>query len=333
MKSNSVINTLRLTSKRRSHPAVFLVSISLLLLIYYSFTIVADWKFSPDVQVLQSVLDIYPFQEFNEALLDNSVVVWVIYKLRGDSSAYSYLYSFYWMAFITKWIILYRIYGFLVAVSITILFFFSFDLNQARLSISLSLVLLSYVCWGRSRFFSLLFLMLGFVSHVPFAVSLVGFYFLRLVPIKFAVIAISLLVSLTYSLLSLIEDSPAGRFIGYLEPMDGAEMTKFFSVTIMLLIVYRKYLSREHLMGAIGLILVSILSGVFGLINISGRSSELAAINILLIGNLPGITGFCESKSMRQRRLLFVLFISLLFFLYRFTQWVIMGNVPPPANL
>jgi hypothetical protein len=170
------------------------------------------------------------------------------------------------------------------------------------------------------------------MSHLPFALALVTFYSLNKVSIKYIGIALISGLCLVYYLYTIIEASPAGRFIGYFDPMDGAEMTKFFLVALALLYIYRADLNRGHIIGSLILILISIISGLWGLINISGRTSELAALSILLVANLPVKLSTKKDEAQLKKRSFAALYVSILFFVYRFTQWVILGNVPPPAS-
>lgn len=323
---------LKKTKSSEAKLVVFVALSAILVMGFYLSTVASNWIYSPDIIVLRRVLDIYPFTDLYLALLDNSAVIWAIYILRGASLSYMYLDTFYWLAFILKWLVLYRIYGWVTALTIIILFYFTFDMNQARLSLSMSFLLLSYLYIDRNRITSLTLSILGFMSHLPFAFVLVTFYSLCKVSIKYIAIALIAGMCLVYYLYTVIEASPAGRFIGYFDPMDGAEMTKFFLVALALLYIYRANLNRGHIIGSLILILISIISGLWGLINISGRTSELAALSILLVANLPITFSTKKDNAQLQKRSFAALYVAILFFVYRFTQWVILGNVPPPAS-
>jgi hypothetical protein len=309
----------------RTRVAYELLTAAALFLLFFGMTIAVNWRFSVDLAVLQDVIEIYPFS--NEPLLalaDNSAVIWLIIQLNEFIEPNSLLRIVYSFAFVAKTLLLLRYFGPSATISLTLLFFFAIDLNQARMSLAISLLLLAWSCSIRGALFCpMIFVAAAAVCHYPAAILITIFY--SVARYKYISISIFLGVILAGLAISANPDTPVIRYLAYFES-NGDSSAMFFIITALVIWVYWRRLLMLQRLAAVAATIISFLTRDF--VNLSGRISELAAIIVLLCA-------FSFGQRMKEERLIrseIILLVSIIFFSYRFNQWVIMGNIPIPSN-
>lgn len=323
------MTTPTLAAARRSSPMAVgeAAGVSALLLLGYLFmTVGADWRYSVDLQVLNDVVAIYPFpDDLLSAIIDNSALVWLVLKFSWLATPETLLQVIYVTAFALKTSVLLRYFGLLPTLAFTTLLFFSIDLNQARMSIALSLMVLAWSAEQRRAYVTgCLLALLAAACHYPGTAVFALFYLAGRHP-KMATIAIVLATFAGVALI-LSPESPALRYLAYLESDGDDGSAFFFVVTALLTMLYWGRLSP--LQRTIAAIATGLAFATRDLVNLSGRVSELAAMAVMLCAFASPVRRK-EALNADQASMV----IAVLFFAYRFTQWVVMGQVPLPSNL
>ena len=306
---------------------VLIVTYLGLLLLFFMFTVGANWKYSVDLQVLKDVAGIYPFaNDPAGALADNSFLVWISLAFGPVLAVNTTLASLYVLAFALKTALLLRYFGLSATLALTLLFFFSVDLNQARLSLCLSMLLLAWHTQNQRRTLrAAIFVVLGVLFHYPAGATLLAFYFVTRYPTATFIAAGAAGIGAVVAMFS--EDSPLIRYLIYFNvDSDNSTASSFYLITLSLVLIYWKRLSKVQAVIALSAVLVSFVAR--DLVNLSGRLAELTALCVATSSFIMG----GHRRELVRRSNLFLL-IAAAFFLYRFNQWVIQGNMPMPSNL
>ncbi len=295
-------------------------------LFFIGMTTAVDWKFSVDLKVLQDVIAIYPFA--NEPLLalaDNSAIIWLALQAPSSIDPSLLLKLIYSGAFVFKTILLLRYFGAAPTISFTLLFFFAIDLNQARMSLARSLLLLAWSYSTRGKLFTpVLFVTAGAICHYPGTIVIAVFYLIA----HHKTISIFVFSGLLTSGIAMFAnpESPALRYLAYFENTSNDGTAMFFIVTALIVWMYWWRLSTLQRFVSVAATAISFATR--DLVNLSGRISVLVAVIVLLCA-------FTLNQRTKKERLIrseIILLIGVIFFSYRFTQWVIMGKVPIPSN-
>lgn len=295
-------------------------------LIFLIMTIGADWRYSVDLQVLRDVTQIYPFtNDFISALADNSTLVWLVVQWPNIVDIDFFLKSIYIFAFFLKTSVLFKLFGSIAGLSFSSLFFFSIDLNQARMSLAISFLLFAWWSWNMRYFFiAYILLVVSVFCHYPGALTILLFYLAGRFP-KLAIGGFTLAIAAVVAMMT-DADAPIFRYLAYFEGTANEGTAFFFIVTGLLYVLFRHRLSLFQCMVSIIAIIISFLFRE--LLNLSGRVSELTATAILLAAFLKPPN---RLKKLNVEHI--ALIIGILFFAYRFIQWVIFNKIPIQSNL
>ncbi len=213
-------------------------------------------------------------------------------------------------------------------VLIVLLFcYFTIILNQFRFAFAISLFLVVFESIKEEKYLkSILFFLLAFISHLFAGVwfSLIFlFYFLdgRSFKTKFLVFSITVLGIIFF--LQTVEVGP--RYLGYLLEVGSVSSKTYLFTFLYLLLFIRKVNNYIQPLLVSTAILVFVTSS---LPSISGRLGELSIMTMILFqGN--------ERIQLRDNnyQMLIGLFLALLFFAYRFNNWIIKGTVDIPTEI
>lgn len=311
----------------RPSTGVLIAVYSCFIIIYLVFTSGTNWKYSIDLQVLKDVAGIYPFTDDPiAALADNSFLVWISLVFDRIVAVDTSLELLYLFAFALKTALLLRYFGLSSTLALTLLFFFAIDLNQARLSLCLSMLLLAWNNHTKQRIVpAVVFSIFGMVLHYPAGAALMLFYFVTRYPKATSIVAIASGSGAALAMFS--EDSPLIRYLIYFNADSNDNTTSsFFLIALSLVILYWRRLSTAQAAIALGAVFISFISRDF--LSLSGRLAELTSVNICIYSFIVG-----RDRSEATCRSNLLLFVATGFFLYRFNQWVIQGNMPLPSNI
>lgn len=303
-----------------------LITFCALTTLFLLLTFLSGWRYSPDLAELLSVAKIYPYTNAPiKALADNSFIVWVVLSVGGLEHARTFFIATYLIAFLFKTSTILRVYGNTPAIIFTLLFFFSVDLNQSRLSLALTFSLLAWLNIRQRKFISgTIYAICSILFHYPVAAFFLFFYHADRLKAKYVISGAASLLFIYFLITN--TGLPADRYIAYIRSPHAGGYSHFVLISSAILILCWARITTQQKLISVSTLLICF--STLHLANLSGRLSELLAMGILL-ASFKHQSSARKNNSFENRGISrYVIIIATLFFFYRATEWILLGNVP-----
>lgn len=310
---------------------VYLIMFSAIIMPWYN-----NGKYNQDLMVLIVYLNtIFENTTILESFNDNVFIIYLIRTIFFNVSSTTLIFIIHNISVLLLTFTLKKYLKPIYVCSIMLFCFFTVFCNQFRLALSLSIALRGFMIINKNKKKGTILLIISlllhfFVGSFIIGILLVEKYYKSANKVKLFIM--TLLLSAIVLIYLYVISNP--RFLLYLVPDDtGYISTTFILIAIAVFLLYKSIDQEKKLYVLIILFLVILSSS---LSNISSRMGEmlfltLPFLSIDSINNKWLITKSGQAISYLNKYLYF--FLGLIFFLYRFINWVIFDKVIRPEIL
>lgn len=293
-------------------------------------------KYNQDLLVIVVYLKtVFPSSTFWESFNDNITFVYIIRKIFSTISPVTLIFVLHNISVILLTLILKKYLKPIYVCAIMLFCFFTIFCNQFRLCYALSLGLTGFMTYQKSRKLGIIYLLCSIFFHVFVAFFIAGILLVdiyRRGKTGIRILLISVASILLLGMFYFVTNN--SRFGLYLERDEsGFISTTFFLVGIACFLIWKSIDVGKRGFIFWVFILVTVTSV---LPNISSRLGEMLFIMMCFLSVDATNTTFQWMRSgnlLSKQRRFFYFAVGLVFFSYRFINWVILGKIIRPEIL
>ena len=310
---------------------VYLIMFSAIIMPWYN-----NGKYNQDLMVLVVYLNtIFENTTILDSFSDNVLIIYLAKSIFSNVSSTTLIFIIHNFSVILLTLTLKKYLKPIYVCSIMLFCFFTIFCNQFRLAFSLSFALIAFMNINKNKNKMIVLFIISFLLHFFAGFFIISFFLVETYyksVNKVKLLILFLLLSTISFIYFYVISNP--RFLLYLIPDDsGYISTTFILIAIALTLLYKSIDQGKKLYVILILFLVIASSP---LSNISSRMGELLFLTIPFlssdaVNNKFIITKSGQAISFLNKYLYF--YLGLTFFLYRFTNWVILGKIISPEIL
>ena len=219
--------------------------------------------------------------------------------------------------------------------SIMLFCFFTIFCNQFRLAFSVSIALIGFMNINKNKKNGIILLGISFLLHFFAACFIIGFFLVETYyksANKVKILILFLLIPIISLFYYYLISNP--RFLLYLEPDDSGYFSTTYILIIMAVTLLFKSIDQGKKTYVILILFLVIISA--SLSNISSRMGEMLFLTMPFISSDAVNNKWLINKSGQNVSFLnkyLYFFLGLMFFFYRFINWVVLGKIISPEIL